>query len=470
MIRTSILTVVFGVAMLVVGCGSYTRVERDIYTITNADTVITERVQNQPGDRDNGIVYPSTRSITMARTVNQHDSVVERLYPSFIRLGLFEGVGLIGTKIDTAKSTNTGLFGVYYDVKRLLWNEADTSTAALFSGYIYRIGIGEWKLNWFDNDPGWSWGVTLAEFVRPDADNSHALFGAGVLTINKRIYFRSLIPYLTVRPSLSLSLAPSQYVNASISAEVGSIGGVNLRAYAGYAFGANLFVPPVTYTSFPYLGIGASVVDFLNREEELNVEWKYHEHSAWEIGVIDFVLAGSNAELSAFAPDQLGEKVPVIKGGTARIAFASIALPILDYRLSLGTSLVNLVALGAYEYGLSMFPLRITYHWNPFGSTFVAEPFFEYNFAPSTFAHMGLRFALPVSDQMSIQLVAGWASGNTGAGVSVAGSDEIGQRIDGLAYSQSANFSAFYIGIGASLFDRLFGRGDLRYGKGYPHE
>jgi hypothetical protein len=160
----------------------------------------------------------------------------------------------------------------------------------------------------------------------------------------------------------------------------------------------------------------------------------------------------------------------VIKGGTARLAFASIALPILDYRLSLGTSLVNLVALGAYEYGLSMFPLRVTYHWNPFGNTFVAEPFFEYNFAPSTFAHMGLRFALPVSDQMSIQLVAGWASGNTGAGISVADSDEIGQRIDGLAYSQSASFSAFYIGIGASLFDRLFGRGDLRYGKGYPHE
>ena len=118
-----------------------------------------------------------------------------------------------------------------------------------------------------------------------------------------------------------------------------------------------------------------------------------------------------------------------------------------------------------------MFPLRVTYHWNPFGNTFVAEPFFEYNFAPSTFAHMGLRFALPVSDQMSIQLVAGWASGNTGAGYVLPGVGEIGTRIDGtLALGTSPAFSAFYIGIGASLFDRLFGRGDLRYGKGYPHE
>lgn len=469
MIRHFLPGIALCVAVVVVGCGSYTRVERDIYTITNADTVVTERVQNQPGDRDNGIVYPSTRSITMARTVNQHDSAVERLYPSFIRLGLFEGIGLIGSKIDTAPSTNTGLFGVYYDISRLFFSQADTTTSSLFSGYIYRIGIGEWKLNWFDNDPGWSWGVTMAEFIRPDADNSHALLGAGVLTINKRIYFSSLIPYVTVRPSISLSMVPSQYVNASVSAEVGSIGGVNLRAYAGYAFGANLFVQPVNYISFPYFGIGASVIDFLNREEELNVEWKYHEHSAWEIGVIDFVLAGSSADLSAFAADQVGDKVPVIKGGTGRIAFASIALPILDYRFSLGTALANVVVLGAYEYGLSMFPIRATYHWNPFGSTFVVEPFFEYNFAPSTFAHMGVRFAVPVGEQTSVQLVAGWASGNTGAGVKV-GDTEFGRRIDNEAFSTSADFSAFYIGIGASLFDRIFGRGDLRYGKGYPHE
>ena len=127
------------------------------------------------------------------------------------------------------------------------------------------------------------------------------------------------------------------------------------------------------------------------------------------------------------------------------------------------------MVLGAYEYGLSMFPIRVTYHWNPFGSTFVAEPFFEYNFAPSTFAHMGVRFAVPVGEQTSIQVVAGWASGNTGAGIKI-GDEEIGRRIDDKAYSTSADFSAFYIGIGASLFDRLFGRGDLRYGKGYPHE
>ncbi|MBC8124950.1 MAG: hypothetical protein H7X70_04380 [Candidatus Kapabacteria bacterium] len=466
-----IVSLVVSTTLLFVGCGSYTRTERDIYTITNADTVVTERVQNQPGDRDNGIIYPSTRSITMARSVNQRDSVVDRHYPSFIRMGLFEGIGLIGSSIGDARSTQTGLFGMYYDLKSVFFNaKEDTSQSSLFSGYIYRVGIAEWKLNWFDNDPGWSWGVTSVEFIRPDGDNSHALIGAGVLTINKRFYFRSLIPYLTIRPSLSLSALPSQYVNASVSAEVGSIGGVNLRAYVGYAFGANVITPPVQFVSFPYVGIGASVLDFLNREEELDVEWKYHEHSAWEVGGFEFVLVGSTAELSALAADQVGDKIPVMKGGTARIGFASIALPVLDYRLSLGTALINVVALGAFEYGLGVFPIRLTYHWNPFRTTFVVEPFLEYNFAPSTFAHLGVRCAIPVGNQMSVQLVAGWANGSTGAGVTIPGIPELGRRIDDDAFSSTPNFSTFYVGIGASFLDRLFGRGDLRYGKGYPHE
>lgn len=442
------------------GCGSYTRTERDIFTITNSDTVVTERTQNQPGDRDHGIIYPSTRSITMARTVVQHDSTVDRHYPAFIRLGLFEGIGLIGSAVDGANSSYTGLFGVYYDINRILFGgNVDTAQSAIFSGYIYRFGIGEWKLNWFDNDPGWSWGVNTIEMLRPDGNHEHALLGIGVLTINKRIYMRSLIPYVTIRPSISLSALPSQYVNASISADVGSIGGINLRAYLGYAFGADLLIPPVKFVSFPYAGFGVSVLDFLNREEELGVEWKYHEHSAWEVGGIEFILLGSGAETSAFAPDQLGTKVLAIKGVTARVAFATVALPILDYRLSFGTALLNAVVLGAYEYGFGVLPLRLTYHWNPFKNTFVVEPFFEYNIAPSTFAHAGLRLLFPVEDQMSVQVVAGWAGGTTGT------------RIDGhVALNTSPNFSAFYLGIGASLLDRLFGRGDLRYGKGYPHE
>ncbi len=446
-------------SIVIVGCGSYTRTERDIYTITHMDTVVTDRVRNQPGDRDNGIIYPSTRTVTLERTMVQSDSVVERHYPAFIRLGLFEGIGTIGSAIDGAKSTYTGIFGVFYDVDRLFNSmQPDTTESATFSGYINRIGIGEWQLPWF-NDPDWTWGVTAVEYLQPDNRAEHRLVGAGVLTINKRFYLSDKIPYLAIRPSVSFSMVPSQYVNASVSADAGSIGGVNLRLYAGYAFGANLFQSPVQFVNFPYLGVGASVLDFLNREEELAVEWVNHEHSVWEVGAVDFALIGSGAERSFFVPQQTGTEVPVMKGIVGRLGFATVALPILDYRLALGTSLVNVALLGAEEYAVGFFPLRLSYHITPFTNNAVIEPFAEYTFAPSTFTHLGVRFAVPVGEQMSLQLVGGWVSGNSGSVY------DSGQAIVGLQ-----DFNVVYLGIGATIFERLFGRGDLRYGKGYPHE
>ncbi len=458
--RSLLLCCATALALIATACGSFTRTERDVYTITHSDTVVTDRVMNQPGERDNGIVHPSTRTVTMNRTMVQTDSVVERHYPAFIRLGLFEGIGTIGSASSDASSTYTGLFGVFYDVDRLLHSvPVDTTEGALFSGYIYRMGIAEWRLRWFDDDPDWSWGINAVEILQPDAKTENTLMGFGVLTLNKRFYLSKKIPYLAIRPSVALSMFPAQFVNASVSADAGSIGGVNLRLYAGYAFGARLFSSPIQFTNFPYFGVGASVLDFLNRQEELDVEWKYHEHSAWEVGLVDFVLLGSNAEFSAFAPEATGDKVPVMKGGTARVAYAAVALPVLDYRLSLGTTLFNTVFLGRDEYGIGFFPLRLSYHLNPFGSNSVIEPFFEYNIAPSTFSHLGVRFAVSVGDQTSLQIVGGWVNGDGKTNFNTGGGP-----------TPQNSFSVVYLGIGANLFDRLFGRGDLRYGKGYQHE
>jgi hypothetical protein len=459
--RRHVLLAAIGLAAIILtGCGSYTRTERDIYTITQMDTVVTDRVRNQPGDRDNGIIYPSTRTVTLERTMVQRDSLVERHYPAFIRLGVFEGIGTIGSAIDGAKSTYTGLFGVFYDIDQLLNSMSpDTTESATFSGYIYRIGIGEWRLPWFGDATDWTWGVTAIEYLQPDNRSEHRLTGAGVLTINKRFYLSDKIPYLAIRPSVSLSMLPSQYVNASVSADAGSIGGVNLRLYAGYAFGANLFQSPVRFVNFPYVGVGASVLDFLNREEELDVEWIHHEHSAWEIGALDFAFIGSSADRSFFVPQQTGTDVPTMKGMVGRAGFATLALPVLDRRLSLGTALVNIALLGAEEYGVSFFPLRLSYHITPFTNNAILEPFAEYNFAPSTFTHLGMRFTVPIGEQMSVQLVGGWISGTSGSAY------DSGQRFIG-----EQDFQTIYLGIGASLFERLFGRDELRYGKGYPHE
>ncbi len=62
-----------------------TRTEQDTYTITTRDTTHQIEYRNAPGQR--GIIYPSDRTITATRRVEQYDSTVERHYPNFIRFG-----------------------------------------------------------------------------------------------------------------------------------------------------------------------------------------------------------------------------------------------------------------------------------------------------------------------------------------------------------------------------------------------
>lgn len=448
-------------AVLLVGCGSITRTEKDVYTITKIDTTVIEQVRNQPGERDNGIIYPSSRTIVMERNMVQRDSVVEREYPNFIRLGLFEGIGLIGSGLG-GESVNAGLFGLYFDIDRILTQKRQSTEGNIFKGSIYRFGIGEWKLHWFDDEPGWSYGFTAWELIRPDDDLGHYLNGAGVLNIKKRWYLKNTIPYLALSAQASFAFLPSQYVNLSGSAELGSIGGLNLRLYAGYAFGMSGFVTPGSFVNFPYLGVGASVLDFLNKDEELNVEWKYHEHSSWAIGLAEFMLVGANTDASLFAPRKTGSDKPAVTGFTARFCNATIALPFLDYKLSLGTSLINIVAPGNVAFGIGVLPIRASIVLRPIGPDFVVEPFAEYNYAPSTFTHAGARLTLPVNTELNVLLTVGYVSGSTG---SLRGYDWGGEHVN-----NPLSFDAFYLGIGVTLWERLFHREELRYGRNLPHE
>jgi hypothetical protein len=455
----STLTSLLVISACITSCIGLTRTEKDRYTITDVDTLETSQVTNQPGDRDNGIIYPSSRTVVKERHIVQEDSVVVREYPDFIRLGIFEGIGLIGSKI-SGNSTQTGVFGLFPSVDRLFHNgEKDTSVATVFSGGIYRVGIGEWKMHWLGDDPNWTWGVTSFEMIIPDDDPKNTLRGVGVLSIRKRFYFRDKIPYFAITPQFHLSLFPSQYGNLGASADLGSIGGLNLRAYAGYAFGITSMVD-ANWVAFGYAGLGVSVADFLNREEELETEWKYHEHSSWEIGGGDAFFLGSGANKSLFRSNDPTRAEPAVTGFGLRLLTATIALPVLDYKLTFGTSLAQLLVLGLEEYGLSVLPLRLSYVIQPFANTrFIIEPFAEYNYAPSQFVHAGIRTALPLSDQLAVIAILGFADGSTNAAL----------NFDGFSTTIS-EFSLFYFGIGVSVLDKLFGREDLRYGKGYPHE
>lgn len=450
-----------------VGCSSFTRTEKDVHTITQHDTVVTERVQNAPGDRDNGVIYPSSRVISYDRNVLQHDSVVTREYPNFIRLALFESVGLAFSG-QGGHALNRGVFGIQFDIDEYLFGRpADSTTSPIFVGAIYRFGIVEWRLRWFDDDPDWSWGITAFELLQPDASADHQLTGVGVLSIKKRFRLRDKIPYISLTPSMEFSAITSQYVNPNVALEIGSIGGVNFRAYAGYAFEMRGLAGAGSgyssgFVSFPYLGLGFTTFDFLNRQEETETEWKYHEHSAWEIGLVQFNFIGaSNQVASLFSPEKTGDNASKLTGFTARVGTAMLALPFLDQHIAIGTSLFNGVMLGATGFGIGVLPIRLSGWFNVFSNNIAVEPFVEYNYTPSQFAHVGARIAFPVGDNATIQFVAGYASGQTG---SARGYDSGGQPFN------PTSFSGFYLGIGAGLFDKIFHRDELRYGKGYPHE
>ena len=476
LLRSLVLVISVVASLLLHSCVTITRTERDVYTKIDLDTLVTKRVQNAPGERNNGIIFPSTTTESRERDIDRYDSVAVREYPAFIRLGLFEGIGTIGSSIAGAPSAQRGAFGLFYGINDLLFGRQDDSSTQIFDGYIHRIGIIEWKLPLFGNSPDWTWGITAYENLQADADNS--LTGMGVLTLSKRFYYRSKIPYMAIRPSISLSAFPSQYVNTSVSADLGSIGGMNLRAYAGYAFGGGFRSggrrDPISYQSidFPYFGLGISTLDFLNREEETQTEWKYHEHSAWQVGAAEFTFVGSDADRSFLSPQLSGGAAPTVKGGTFRFAIADLALPVLGYKLSVGTSLFHALMLGASEYGIGVLPIRFTYHWLPFKTDLRVDPFVEVSYAPSTFAHIGVRSSIPVSEQMSIVFTAGYVQGNTGSsipGLEGQGYSFITDRFGNIT-AADPSYRAFYIGIGTSLYDRLFRRDELRYGKGYPHE
>ena len=115
--------------VLITSC-SVTRTERDVYTITIRDTTTLEEQKNAPGTRDNGVIYPSSRVFQSQRTITQKDSIVERYYPDFIRLGVFESVGFFFSgKSDHALCN--GLFGIFTDLNYIIDNYKGIQTRYL---------------------------------------------------------------------------------------------------------------------------------------------------------------------------------------------------------------------------------------------------------------------------------------------------------------------------------------------------
>lgn len=436
-----------------------TRTERDIYTITERDTTFREIVTNAPGDRDNGVIFPSSRTIEVQHTTITRDSAVEREYPNFIRLGVFESAGFFATGAGK-NGIGTGLFGVYGLLDPDFGLDVSSSSKTrdvFFTGGLYRLGIGEWRLRWFRDAENWTIGTSLVEVLAPEANKDKILVSSFPVYVRKRYFLREEIPYVAVTPTFGIGWAPSQYVNIGATFDVGSIGGLNMRAYAGFAAGMNgaLAGDSITVSSFPYFGLGISMMDFLNLVPETNKEWKYHEHSAWNIGLLEGAILYTSAERSIIQTEDTTVSIP-IKGIVGRLLPASVALPFLDYKLYAGTSLLNIVYLGDTKGGFGLLPLRVGYWHTLLPDELSVEPFVEYNYFPSSFFHLGAKLNLYVKQSLSVNLTAGFASGNTSNAISSDLTDQFGNP---------TSFSGAYIGIGIGLSNRIFFPEELRYNK-----
>ncbi len=445
--------------VLLGACSSITRIEKEVYTITDKDTTYNYHVTNHPGNRDNGAIFPSSKVIYKERDLIQRDSVTERYYPDFIRLGFLETIGTIGG--DSEHAIGTGLFGIFPDFADL----SDTyrgNNDKFFSGGIYKIGITEHRLRWFRDSKNWTIGTHIAEFILPDARGENALISILPLYIRKRYYISEQIPYLCFTPSIGFGLYPSFYTNISGSLDLGSMGGLNLRIYAGLAAGHNPSYSPQIRRNdfmssdegksvvFPYVGIGASFLDFHNLVKETETEWQYHEHSGWDIGLIQFAMLSSNADKSIFSDNRL------FTGFQLKIANSFLALPYADYKVFLGTSLFNIMVLGENAFAMAVLPIRAGYWAVLIDDELSAEPFIEYGYYPSKILNLGCKINLVISESINLGLVAGYVNGSNDNNLPA----ELTNN-----YGITTSFSNFYLGLNFGIIDRIFFPHQLRYNK-----
>lgn len=443
-----ILSILFLSALL---SGCVTRYEYDTYTITVHDSIYRERVHNAPGTGgENGTVFPSSRTTRLSRESLSYDSTYEREYPLFLRYGGIEFAGLI------TGSSNLGLGASVLGVHTLLdsnmiKNKFKAKENSIFKGRIFRLIPLEYRLRWFNDAPNWTYGWNAYESIAKDDSSSNTLRSIGAnIYVRKRYWFRERTPYLFASPFVGISLYPSAYINAGAELTFGSFGGFNLRGYAGIATGFT-WKPALASGEdsksivTPYIGLGVSGLDFINKVSETEHEWKDYLHSSVETSVLDIDLLDGLAGYPNLFDQSVGS-LP-ITGISFQLATAHFPLNIWDGKFWAGTSLFKFFALGYAQAVMSVLPLRAGYRQYLLAEDLTLEPFLEVNYYPSQFINLGARLRLNTFKDMTVGLLAGYANGSTGAfypKIFIAQ----GSIING-------NINSFYLGISFSPKDRL---------------
>lgn len=446
------------VAMLVLSSCAITRTETDYYTITVRDTTYREAVRNVPGSsEDNGVVYPSSRTTFITNVTTTYDSLHERRYPNFMRAGGIEFAGLMLTS--SLPGIGPGFLGVYGIADSNTINEIGSVfnpkprqdiANKLFKGNLLRVFPYEYRLRWFDDAADWTIGTSLVEIINKDENNGFASYPFLNAYIRKRFYFKDNIPYLFAAPYVGVSLAPSMYANLGSELVFGSFGGFNLRAYVGMASGFNWNFSgssPTKAITFPYVGLGISALDFINKVEETEREWFEYVHSAIEVTVLDAQLIKAFADYTN-AFDTTVAVLP-FTGGAFR--FATAHFPLEAFGSSnwwVGTSLFQYLALGFEQSTFSVLPLRGGYRMHLIAEDLSFEPFIELNYYPSQYLNLGARLRLNTFTGVNIGIVGGYANGTSGAFLPNAFFE------DGSPFG--SDFSSVYAGLSIGINSTLF--------------
>ena len=407
------------VVLLLSGCGT-TRTETDYYTITDREQLARDTTVVAPGSaQDHGVLFPTARTTETRRETLSHDSTHERTYPDFMRAGGLEFAGLLSSS--GTNGIGLGLFGLYhlFDLDQIVTNghssfySPGTQQAAsnsLFKAELIRVAPLEYRLRWLGDAHDWTLGWNLVELLDRDELSGDRFTSVGLNAyLRHRTWIRDQAPYVFAAPYVGLSLWPSAYLNAGGELTVGSLAGMNLRAYLGAAAGYASVTDRTHILAFPYAGLGVSVLDFVNREQETEREWKDYAHHGINVDILDVTLIkAGQSYLSIFDTTMSG--LP-FQGVMVRLATTEIPLPVLNGHVWAGTSLFNYQMLGFFEQGFGILPLRLGYRHYLFAEDLMIEPFVEYDYYPSSFYNVGVRAKLDTYTGYNLGLVAGYTAG-----------------------------------------------------------
>ncbi|NOY06614.1 MAG: hypothetical protein GXO82_08310 [Chlorobi bacterium] len=394
------------------GCGFSpslltTRTETETHHVSR---IIDEDVKIEDTGEDYGVMLPQRKRMVLTRQRIRYDSTCYFYFPRLARWGLVEMAGIISTESSSrANNMGLGLLGIYNWFTHFNRKETD-----IFNGYYGRVGMLEWRVPFLGRN--WTFGTALFEGLAADSRSGHYMFGILPFTLRYRYPLLNYPTPLTIEPFVNIGYFPNTYLNMGGKLHFGSVGGMNLFAHLGFAIAGSSINNDgdlANNYSFGYAGLGISVLDFHYSEDEMDTEWKYHEPFARRVGFLHLTFLqssiGSETSLRFFGLNWDGI---IVQAGT--VAFPA---DFIMKNFTLGTSIANVVFLGNSTnipmVGASILPLRATLMYQ-LAPKVLVEPFFEVNYYPSNFAHLGARINLGDIGGVNLGFQVGGVYGNTG--------------------------------------------------------